>query len=515
MADARVRELELQLAALQMRLGDADVKTTLEAAVLAELDAAGSIGDSFAFLAKQPVGDHGTLVNVIKSLAAASYVLLDTTDLITFQLTEEAKGYLANGSPEAQVFQAVGADGASREDIQQRLGNVFKIGFGVCMKRRLVKMDKKTGMLTRLADTMTDEVQELLKEVEGGKELPKKTLADMKKRKLVTQTKAKSYSIIKGAKFQKERVKQSTDITAEMVQRGDWEKADFKDYNFNAQGPVLRTGALHPVQKVRAEFRSILLNMGFSEMPTNNFVESSFWNFDALFQPQQHPARDSHDTFFLSKPELCNEFPADYCERVKKMHESGGNGSIGYRYDWKITEAKKNILRTHTTAVSSRMLYKVAQEGFKPCRYFSVDRVFRNESLDATHLAEFHQVEGLVCDRNLTLGDLIGTIETFFHAIGIEKLRFKPAFNPYTEPSMEIFGYSNELEKWIEIGNSGMFRPEMLTPMGMPDDVRVVAWGLSLERPTMIKYGINNIRDLFGPKVKLPIIQKNPIARFY
>lgn len=237
-------------------------------------------------------------------------------------------------------------------------------------------------------------------------------------------------------------------------------------------------------------------------------------------QPQQHPARDAHDTFFLSAPAKTLRIPQDYLEVVKDTHETGGStGSIGYRCDWSVDETEKNILRTHTTAVSSRMLYKLAQEykstgEFTPKKYFSIDRVFRNESLDATHLAEFHQVEGLVADRNLTLGDLMGTIKSFFSRIGIDDVRFKPAYNPYTEPSMEIFGYSKSMDKWMEVGNSGMFRPEMLLPMGLPEDVRVIAWGLSLERPTMIKYGINNIRDLFGHKVKLSIIEKNPICRF-
>jgi phenylalanyl-tRNA synthetase alpha chain len=125
--------------------------------------------------------------------------------------------------------------------------------------------------------------------------------------------------------------------------------------------------------------------------------------------------------------------------------------------------------------------------GFKPAKYFSIDRVFRNEALDATHLAEFHQVEGVVADRGLSLADLIGIITEFFRRIGITQLRFKPAYNPYTEPSMEVFGYHPDLKRWTEIGNSGIFRPEMLVPLGLPPDVRVIAWGLSLERPTMIK----------------------------
>ena len=133
---------------------------------------------------------------------------------------------------------------------------------------------------------------------------------------------------------------------------------------------------------------------------------------------------------------------------------------------------------------------------------------------DSTHLCEFHQVEGLVADYDLNLGNLKCIIRTFFAEIGITQLRFKPAFNPYTEPSMEVFGYHPDLKKWTEIGNSGIFRPEMLAPMGLPPNVRVIAWGLSLERPTMIKYRIDNIRDLFGHKAELAKTEAAPICVF-
>jgi phenylalanyl-tRNA synthetase alpha chain len=305
------------------------------------------------------------------------------------------------------------------------------------------------------------------------------------------------------------------ELTHAMIMSGAWKTQPFKPYNFNADGAAPEGGHLHPLMKVRAEFREIFLELGYQEMPTNNFVESSFWNFDALFQPQSHPARDLHDTFFLLDPATALSIPADYMARVKKAHEEGGDGSFGWRYKWQESEARKNILRTHTTAVSSRMLYLLAQQPkFTPKKYFSIDRVYRNESLDQTHLAEFHQIEGLVADYNLTLADLIGSIKQFFARYGIKNIKFKPAYNPYTEPSMEIFGYHPTLKRWVEIGNSGMFRPEMLLPMGLPPDVRVIAWGLSLERPTMIKYSIGNIRSLVGHKVDLDFINTSPICRF-
>jgi phenylalanyl-tRNA synthetase alpha chain len=338
----------------------------------------------------------------------------------------------------------------------------------------------------------------------------------LKKRKLVNLVTLKSLKVTKGASYAPVRVKKAADITKEMLDSGAWKTTPFKPYNYVTLGEKVSGGYLHPLLKVRAEFRKILMEMGFSEMPTNKWVESSFWNFDSLFQPQSHPARDAHDTFFIKSPGETISIPEEYYERVKSMHEIGGAGSLGYRYDFQRGEATKNLLRTHTTAVSSQMLYKLANQegGFQPARYFSIDRVFRNETMDATHLCEFHQVEGLVADYDLSLGDLIGTIETFFKKIGITQIRFKPAFNPYTEPSMEIFGYHPILKKWTEIGNSGMFRPEMLQPMGLPENVRVIAWGLSLERPTMIKYKIDNIRDLFGHKVEMARTRTAPVCRF-
>ena len=317
----------------------------------------------------------------------------------------------------------------------------------------------------------------------------------------------------KGAEFALERKVLPADLTKEMMNEGSWRGQAFKAYNLvPGAGAQPASGHVHPLLKVRQAFREIFFSLGFSEMPTNNFVERGFWNFDTLIQPQQHPARDAHDTFFMKTPATMNFAPEDYVERVRKMHETGGNGSIGHQYAWKRAEADKNILRTHTTAVSARMLYDIAQTGFKPARMFSIDRVFRNEAVDRTHLAEFHQVEGVICDKDLTLGDLIGVLYQFFERLGMTQLRFKPAFNPYTEPSMEIFAFHPMLDKWVEVGNSGMFRPEMLEPMGLPEDVNVIAWGLSLERPTMIMYGIDNIRDLFGSKMQITSVKNNPIC---
>lgn len=273
------------------------------------------------------------------------------------------------------------------------------------------------------------------------------------------------------------------------------------------------------------------------------YVDSGFWNFDALFVPQQHPARDLQDTFYVSDPAVADPPRADpladaaldqmeaagmnpaststtatpndyesYYNSVRAVHEKGDFGSIGYRYPFNDAETRRLVLRTHTTAVSTYVLHRLAANP-RPCRYFSIDRVFRNETVDATHLAEFHQVEGVIADYNLTLGGLMSFLRSFFAKLGIADLRFKPAYNPYTEPSMEVFGYHKGLGKSVEIGNSGLFRPEMLRAMGLPKDLMVYGFGLSLERPTMIKYEISNIRELVGHKVQISTMESNPAVR--
>lgn len=482
-----------------------------EDAILGYLEKNEVIEDSGNFADEFKIS-HDEIVNVTKSLNGYGLVIAKDIKREKWVLTKEGQVYAASGSPEFQVFSAIPPEGISPDELQKKLNpGLYKVGFGQAMKNQW--LEKGKTLISRKVQHVEDKVKELLERIHNGEMVVREDIDALKRRTLITSQTWKGYSISKGPNYAPKRKKAATDLTREHLQSGTWKDLELKEYNFNAKGLPPEGGHLHPLLKVRQQLKNIFLQMGFEEMPTNNFVESSFWNFDALFQPQQHPARDSHDTFFLQAPSTTNWLPEDYVERVKGVHESGGYGSRGYGYEWKREEANKNLLRTHTTAVSSRMLYKLAQKPFTPKKYFSIDRVFRNEAVDRTHLAEFHQIEGLICDRGLTLGDLIGVLYDFFSRLGMKKLRFKPAYNPYTEPSMEIFSYHEGFQKWVEIGNSGMFRPEMLLPMGLPEDVRVVAWGLSLERPTMILYGIDNIRDLFGHKVDLALIKKNPICR--
>ncbi|RVW16874.1 Phenylalanine--tRNA ligase alpha subunit, cytoplasmic [Vitis vinifera] len=299
-----------------------------EEAILGHLEKNDEISDSGDFASQSGI-DHNEIVNVIKSLHG--FRLVDAQDIKRekWVLTDEGKLYAAAGSPEVQLFLAVPPEGISREELQRKVDpSVYKIGCSQAIKNKWLEIGKQ--QVSRKVQQVEDTAKDLLTRVQNEEALSQADIDALKRRKLIAP-------------------------------QGDWKELEFKEYNFNAKGQPAEGGHLHPLLKVRRQLQMIFLQMGFEEMPTNNFVESSFWNFDALFQPQQHPARDSHDTFFLQAPSTTKMLPEDYVERVKHVHEHGGYGSRGYGYDWKREEANKNLLRTHTTAVSSRMLYLLAQ----------------------------------------------------------------------------------------------------------------------------------------------------------
>ncbi|KAI3337886.1 phenylalanyl-tRNA synthetase alpha chain [Ustulina deusta] len=491
----------------------------LPSQILHALDKTAPLLSSEAF----PASNFADLKAALDRLASRRMVEYATTQREEVHLEPEGELIAAHGSHEARVFEALrtAVDGLTVQELEKTIGdkNISKLGQGKAFKDKWITKTKD-GKLKAVPDSIHDATREQLLSIKTSRTLAdQKALADLKKRKLIRIQKVIGFKIDKGPNFALEIPEEATDLTAEMLANDSWKTATFKPYNFEALGADQQAGALHPLQKVRAEIRNIFFEMGFEEMPTDNFVESCFWNFDTLFVPQQHPARDLQDTFYTSDPVIAG-MPSDHThwENVKAVHQDGKYGSIGYRYPWSGDEALRLVLRTHTTSVSASMLHKLAASKGPdgrppPARYFSIDRVFRNETVDNTHLAEFHQVEGIIADYDLTLGGLMAFMDHFFGKMGITGLQYKPAYNPYTEPSMEIFSYHPGLGKIVEIGNSGMFRPEMLEAMGLPKDMRVYGWGLSLERPTMIRYGINNIRDLLGHRVDLNFVQKNPAVR--
>jgi phenylalanyl-tRNA synthetase alpha chain len=242
------------------------------------------------------------------------------------------------------------------------------------------------------------------------------------------------------------------------------------------------------------EVRRAFLALGFEEA-TCPMAESAFWDFDALFQPQDHPAREMQDTLYCSNPATFPLPDPALVEAVRATHETGGStGSLGWRYAWSEQRASQVVLRTHMTASS---ILALARDPHPPRKVFSIGRVFRRETLDATHLPEFTQVDGIIIDAHANLASLLGTLATFYSRMGIDDIKMKPAFFPYTEPSVEV--HIKWAGRWMEMGGAGIFRPEVTEPFGCK--VPVLAWGLGLERLAMARFGLSSIKDLYQPRL--------------
>ena len=289
----------------------------MDKAILEKLEKDHVIDDSRQ-LAKSFLVDHQEVVGSLKSLqSAGDLIVCSEKSEEKWILTAEGNKCLQNGSLEAQLFAHLPADGATLEEVKSSFPD-FAVAFGKASSKKWLKLDKSSGKVLKITDSIIDDVRLNLEKLSIGDLVPPKTLDDYKKRKLVEKRLEKFYRVEKGENFSLETKKLATDLTSDMLASGTWKDETFKKYNFAAKGVIPDSGHLHPLMKVRSEFRNIFLEMGFTEMPTNNFVESSFWNFDALFQPQQHPARDAQDTFFVSQPAVCDKskIPADYLEAV-------------------------------------------------------------------------------------------------------------------------------------------------------------------------------------------------------
>jgi phenylalanyl-tRNA synthetase alpha chain len=295
-----------------------------------------------------------------------------------------------------------------------------------------------------------------------------------------------------------------------MLTSGAWRDAEFSEYNVAADAEEVVGGRLHPLRRMAERVKEVLVGMGFQEM-SGPHVDADFFINDCLFMPQDHPARNHWDRFALSEPERIEELPADLVERVEDAHRHGvGEDGEGYHSPWEESFAAALALRGHTTSLTARHLAGLAAGDLEPPqRYFSVEKAYRNDTLDATHLLEFFQIEGWVMAEELSVRELMGTFEEFYAQFGIDDVTFKPHYNPYTEPSFELFGRHPETGELIEIGNSGMFRPEMLEPLGVEADV--MAWGLALERLMMLVTGAEDIRDVHGTLADLEYLRTEEV----
>ena len=253
-----------------------------------------------------------------------------------------------------------------------------------------------------------------------------------------------------------------------------------------ADVPSVFAARTHPLKDTIDEIREIFVKLGFSEIQ-GTLTQSSFWNFDALFTPQDHPARELQDTFYLEN--LKFEKPAT----PKQIKTVSASHSQNWRYNWQLSESQKMVLRTHTTCVTIKYL---AEKKPDEARVFSLGRVFRNEKVSYKHLVEFNQIEGIVIGNNTTLRDLMGIQKEFYKQLGLTKIKFWPTFFPYTEPSLQTMVYNEKLGKWVELFGMGIFRPEVTKPLGITKPV--LAWGGGIERIAMLKYDLDDVREFYN-----------------
>ncbi|MEJ2276653.1 MAG: phenylalanine--tRNA ligase subunit alpha [Candidatus Lokiarchaeota archaeon] len=465
--------------------------------------------------------DYIVLMSAINDLKDYKLADFKEEEVHNVFLNKEGREYLEKGLPERQILNVMIKDDIKEttlEELEEKSNlpkKLFYIGISNMKRNRWIAQSKATGenKIFLIAEEYPKKPIEnfLLKFQEQEKfdysdlsKEEKELIKVCNKRKLIEANKKTQrilYLTEKGKKVKLSNIKvrkEISKITPEMLSNGSWKNFNFKSFDVSKPGPLLKAGKIHPIIRLINKIRHIFLSMGFTEI-RGPIVESAFFNFDALFQPQDHPAREMQDTFYLNNPKETRLPEPDRVKAVKETHENGGDsGSTGWGYEWKEDIAKQTVLRTHTTATTIRRLAEFYQKNETgPIKVFCIDRVFRNESVDKSHLAEFMQVEGIVIGDNLNLGNLIGLLSKFYEKMGFSKIVTRPGFFPYTEPSMEVSVYYDKIDEWLEMGGSGIFRPEVTYPWGIKEPTRVLAWGQGLGRIAMLYFGRKDIRDFY------------------
>ncbi len=386
---------------------------------------------------------------------------------------------LKNGLPERRLVTLVQDGPKTFDEIRNSLhGLDFNAAIAHAKKNGWINIEKTdTGSKISLLQEPTENSDEKTISLIGERSISSKEIASTESLK----------SLMERPDFIIEHEEKTKTVSlSETGKNIDLEKLDSDAIDVEADVPHVHAARIHPLKDTINEIRDTFVHLGFTEI-TGNLSQSSFWNFDALFTPQDHPARELQDTFYLKDLNAKQLATPTQIKNVSNAHKKG------WRYYWDVQEAKKMVLRTHTTCVTIKHL---ADKKPDEARIFSLGRVFRNEKLSFKHLAEFNQVEGVVVGKHITLRDLMGIQKEFYRKIGLTKVKFWPTFFPYTEPSLQSMVYNEKLGKWIELFGMGIFRPEVTKPLGITKPV--LAWGGGIERIAMLKFGLDDVREFYN-----------------
>jgi len=465
--------------------------------------------------------DQSVVTAAFTTLADQGPVEVEEQKETVYRLGPKGRDLPAGKLPERLVLEALAVHGAPVpvKELADRLGVDKKVAGESLRWLFDKKWASKDGGELSLTDTGRAAVgnpgddERLLEELrvaDGWMSLDEGRLAPFAKRKKVVDSRSRAKRIAtatdgaRAASF--EAVRLVTALTPEMLKDGSWREVQFTSYDATVAAKRVSPGKDHPLRRTMDKIRRTFLEMGFEET-ASPLCESAFWDFDALFQPQDHPAREMQDTFYVGRPGVTRLPDEAIVAGVKAAHQDGGDtGSVGWRYDWSEERARKPVLRTHCTAATIRAL---AKDPKPPRKVFCVGPVFRRETIDYKHLPVFHQVDGIVIDEAGSLASLIGTLTAFYRKMGFEKFQFKPDFFPYTEPSLEISVWHEGRQDFVEMGGAGIFRPEVTRPLGC--DVPVLAWGLGIERLAMFRYDLERIGDLYGSDLEW--LKEAPLCR--
>jgi phenylalanyl-tRNA synthetase alpha chain len=454
--------------------------------------------------------DKTSVLRSLEYLKNKGLVNLITKDRKIVELGVNGALYKKRGLPERRLLHlldekriikltdAIKQSGLSEEEFKASLGVLKKKALIELKNEKIILSAKKEEISKKSLeeifleslpleyDSLSNEQQYSLKSLENRRKIIEITNEKMIELK-VTDLGKKIISL--GVKSQ-DLIEQ---ITPEMLKKDSlWRGKKFRRYDISLPVSKINGGKRHFVSQATDYARSVWTQMGFKEM-SGNLVVSSFWNFDALFTAQDHPVRDMQDTFFINREA---ELPdKKIVKAVKESHESGVSGSTGWNYQWNEEEAKKMVLRTHTTCLSSQTLANLDLNKI-PGKFFAIGKCFRNETVDWNHGFEFNQTEGIVIDENANFRNLLGYLKAFFTKMGFEKIRFRPSYFPYTEPSVEIEVWHPERKVWLELGGAGIFRPEVVVPL-LGKNIPVLAWGPGFDRIIMDYYQIKDLRDFY------------------
>jgi phenylalanyl-tRNA synthetase alpha chain len=468
---------------------------------------------------------HAAVMRAMLTLAEKNFVTVHEQKQKIVTLTEEGKQHAELGLPERRLINALIESGGKAETetiiaqagLDQKfvpiaLGWIHRKGWAMVEDKHMIKVKEKTipqGADEKLLSLFSDRGSVAFDELDKSAQDAAMMLRGRRLLEVTEKTERQLELTDTGSRLIEKGLELSTEVsqlTPDLIITGKWRETKLRKFDVTAAGPEFYPAKAHPLQQVIQKAREIFLEMGFTEI-RGPLVETAFWNFDALFQPQDHPAREMMDTFYLANPKTGDLPKKSVVKAVAATHENGWvTGSKGWGYKWSPEEARRLVLRTHTTAETIKYLSRHKKP---PIKVFSVDRVYRNERVDYSHTAEFHQIEGIVVDKGVTLRDLMGTLKTFYARFGLKKVRFWPCYFPYTEPSAEATVYVPKLRTWMELCGMGMFRPEVLAPMGIK--YPVLAWGGGLERVAMLELGIDDIRIPYDNS--LSWIRRTPLCR--